>query len=127
MQLRGTALLCLFFFKKSLQTALHYRGTKVTNRLSMPKHLITFYPGEKKISVDEGENLLHTAMEAEIHIKTSFDVITNYGKCEIKPLRAETTSQKHPRTKSILRKKRFLQGQSDRWMLMHLLRNKNKF
>jgi len=93
----------------------------------MPKHLITFYPGAKKISVNEGENLLPAAMEAEMYIDSSCDGMTTCGKCEIKPLRTEPASPKNPKTNTILRKKHFLPGQSDRWMLMHLLRNKNKF
>jgi|GEM_PF-5900344 len=84
---------------------------------------MTSDPGGKKISINKGENFLHTAMKAEIRINASFDVIATCGKCEIKPLRVEPFPQKHPRNKSILREKRFPQGQCVRWMSMHLFRN----
>jgi len=114
---------CLFFLKHP-NDILRCREIEVINRLGMPKHSMTSDPGGKKTSINKGGGELpHTAMKAEIHINASFDVIATCGKCEIKPLRAEPFSQKHPRTKSILQEKRFLRGQCVRRMSMHLFRN----
>ncbi|MBS3906103.1 MAG: DUF4445 domain-containing protein [Syntrophaceae bacterium] len=63
----------------------------------MPKHLITFYPGAKKISVDEGENLLQAAMEAGIHINASCGGSGTCGKCRVHLLNGITDSPKHPK------------------------------
>jgi hypothetical protein len=38
----------------------------------MPKHNATFLPSDRRISVDEEENLLQTAMEAGIHINAPY-------------------------------------------------------
>lgn len=64
----------------------------------MPKHLITFHPGEKKISVNEGENLLQAAMEAGIHINASCGGSATCGKCKIHLLQGMADSPKHPKT-----------------------------
>src|SRR4030042_2863858 len=63
----------------------------------MPKHLITFYPGAKKISVDEEENLLQAAMEAGIHINASCGGSGTCGKCRVKILNGSVDSPKHPK------------------------------
>ena len=63
----------------------------------MPKHLITFYPGAKKISVDEGENLLQAAMEAGIHINASCGGSGTCGKCKVHLLNGVPDSPKHPK------------------------------
>jgi uncharacterized 2Fe-2S/4Fe-4S cluster protein (DUF4445 family) len=63
----------------------------------MPKHLITFHPGEKKISVDEGENLLQAAMEAGIHINASCGGSATCGKCKVILLKGVADSPKHPK------------------------------
>jgi uncharacterized 2Fe-2S/4Fe-4S cluster protein (DUF4445 family) len=66
----------------------------------MPKHLITFHPGEKRISVDEGENLLQAAMEAGIHINASCGGSATCGKCKIHLLQGTADSPKHPNISS---------------------------
>ena len=50
----------------------------------MPKHKVTFLPSERKISVDEEENLLQAAMEAGIHINASCGGSATCGKCKVK-------------------------------------------
>jgi len=89
----------------------------------MPKHNETFLPSERKILVDEEENLLPAAMKAEMYIDTFCDGITTCGKCEIKPLITEPTSPKHPKTNAILWKKHFLRGPSDSWRVRYLFKN----
>src|SRR4030042_6180390 len=64
---------------------------------SMAKHSITFYPSERKITVDAGENLLQAAMEAGIHINASCGGSGTCGKCKIKILHGTADSPKHPK------------------------------
>jgi uncharacterized 2Fe-2S/4Fe-4S cluster protein (DUF4445 family) len=63
----------------------------------MPKHSITFSPSERKISVDEEENLLQAAMEAGIHINASCGGSATCGKCRVKILKGSVDSPKHPK------------------------------
>ncbi len=63
----------------------------------MPKHSITFFPSERKISVDEEENLLQAAMEAGIHINASCGGSGTCGKCRVKILKGGVDSPKHPK------------------------------
>jgi uncharacterized 2Fe-2S/4Fe-4S cluster protein (DUF4445 family) len=63
----------------------------------MPKYKVTFYPSERKISVDEGENLLQAAMEAGIHINASCGGSGTCGKCKVKVLNGVIDSPKHPK------------------------------
>jgi uncharacterized 2Fe-2S/4Fe-4S cluster protein (DUF4445 family) len=63
----------------------------------MSNSTITFYPSERKISVDEGENLLQAAMEAGIHINASCGGGGTCGKCKIKILKGTAESPKHPK------------------------------
>jgi len=63
----------------------------------MPKHTVTFLPSERKISVDEAENLLQAAMEAGIHINASCGGSATCGKCKVKLLRGTVNSPKHPK------------------------------
>ena len=63
----------------------------------MPKHKVTFYPSERKISVDEEENLLQAAMEAGIHINASCGGSGTCGKCRVKLLNGAVDSPKHPK------------------------------
>jgi ferredoxin len=69
----------------------------------MPKHLITFHPGEKKIAVNEGENLLQAAMEAGIHINASCGGSATCGKCKVSLLKGVADSPKPLRMNSLLR------------------------
>jgi uncharacterized 2Fe-2S/4Fe-4S cluster protein (DUF4445 family) len=50
----------------------------------MGKHKVTFYPSERSISVDAGENLLQAAMAAGIHINASCGGNATCGKCKVK-------------------------------------------
>lgn len=88
---------CLFFCKIHPYQILHHPGIKVINSISMPKHLITFHPGERKISVADGENLLQAAMEAGIHINASCGGSATCGKCRIKILQGVAHSPSHPK------------------------------
>jgi len=63
----------------------------------MPKHTVTFYPSERKISVDAEENLLQAAMEAGIHINASCGGGGTCGKCKVKILKGSVDVQKHPK------------------------------
>ena len=63
----------------------------------MPKHKVTFYPSERKIWVDEEENLLQAAMEAGIHINASCGGSATCGKCKVKLLQGPVDSPKHPK------------------------------
>jgi len=63
----------------------------------MPKHNVAFYPSERKISVDEEENLLQAAMEAGIHINASCGGSATCGKCKVKLLKGSVDSPKHPK------------------------------
>ncbi|MEI9479195.1 MAG: ASKHA domain-containing protein [Deltaproteobacteria bacterium] len=63
----------------------------------MSKHTITFYPSERKISVDTEENLLQAAMEAGIHINASCGGGGTCGKCKVKILKGSADSPKHPK------------------------------
>ena len=63
----------------------------------MPKHTVAFLPSERKISVDEGENLLQAAMEAGIHINASCGGSATCGKCRVKVLKGTVDSPKHPK------------------------------
>jgi uncharacterized 2Fe-2S/4Fe-4S cluster protein (DUF4445 family) len=63
----------------------------------MPKHNVTFHPSERKILVDEEENLLQAAMEAGIHINASCGGSGTCGKCKVKLLKGELDSPKHPK------------------------------
>ncbi len=63
----------------------------------MPKHNVIFLPSERKILVDEGENLLQAAMEAGIHINASCGGSATCGKCKIKILKGVVDSPKHPK------------------------------
>ena len=63
----------------------------------MPKHNVTFHPSERKISVDEEENLLQAAMEAGIHINASCGGSATCGKCRVKLLNGTVDSPKHPK------------------------------
>ena len=58
---------------------------------------ITFHPGARKISVNEGENLLQAAMEAGIHINASCGGSATCGKCKIILLKGVADSPKHPK------------------------------
>ena len=53
----------------------------------MSKHNVTFLPSERKILVDEEENLLQAAMEAGIHINASCGGSATCGKCKVKILK----------------------------------------
>ncbi len=61
------------------------------------KHNVIFQPSGRKILVDEGENLLQTAMEAGIHINASCGGSATCGKCKVKLLRGTADSPKHPK------------------------------
>ncbi len=63
----------------------------------MPAHTITFYPSERKFSVDKEENLLQAAMEAGIHINASCGGGGTCGKCKVKILKGSADSPKHPK------------------------------
>jgi uncharacterized 2Fe-2S/4Fe-4S cluster protein (DUF4445 family) len=63
----------------------------------MSKHTITFYPSERKFSVDTEENLLQAAMEAGIHINASCGGGGTCGKCKVKILKGSADSPKHPK------------------------------
>ena len=63
----------------------------------MAKHTVTFYPTNRKVSVDEGENLLQTAMEAGIHINASCGGNGTCGKCKVKLVGGTADSPKHPK------------------------------
>ena len=63
----------------------------------MPKLSLTFYPSERKILVDEEENLLQAAMEAGIHINASCGGSATCGKCKVKLLKGAVDSPKHPK------------------------------
>src|SRR5512139_3685774 len=63
----------------------------------MSKHTVTFYPSERKISVDTEENLLQAAMEAGIHINASCGGGGTCGKCKVKILKGSVDSPKHPK------------------------------
>ena len=63
----------------------------------MSKHTVTFYPSERKISVDAEENLLQAAMEAGIHINASCGGGGTCGKCKVKILKGSADSPKHPK------------------------------
>ena len=63
----------------------------------MSKHKVTFYPSERQILVDEGENLLQAAMEAGIHINASCGGSGTCGKCKVKVLDGAIDSPKHPK------------------------------
>ena len=63
----------------------------------MSKHILTFYPSERKIAVDPGENLLQAAMEAGIHINASCGGGGTCGKCKVKILKGSVEPQHHPK------------------------------
>ena len=63
----------------------------------MLKHNVTFLPSERKILVDEEENLLQAAMEAGIHINASCGGSATCGKCKVKILKGVVDSPKHPK------------------------------
>jgi len=63
----------------------------------MPKHAVTFYPIERKISVEEEENLLQAAMEAGIYINASCGGSATCGKCKVRLLKGIVDSPKHPK------------------------------
>jgi len=63
----------------------------------MLKHNVTFLPSERKILVDEEENLLQAAMEAGIHINASCGGSATCGKCKVKILKGVVESPKHPK------------------------------
>jgi uncharacterized 2Fe-2S/4Fe-4S cluster protein (DUF4445 family) len=63
----------------------------------MPKHTVTFLPSERKILINEGENLLQAAMEAGIHINASCGGSATCGKCKVKLRRGTADSPKHPK------------------------------
>jgi uncharacterized 2Fe-2S/4Fe-4S cluster protein (DUF4445 family) len=63
----------------------------------MSKHNVTFYPSERKILVEEEENLLQAAMEAGIHINASCGGSATCGKCKVKLLKGAADSPKHPK------------------------------
>ena len=63
----------------------------------MPKHNVTFLPSERKILVEEEENLLQAAMEAGIHINASCGGSATCGKCKVKLLKGVPDSPKHPK------------------------------
>jgi uncharacterized 2Fe-2S/4Fe-4S cluster protein (DUF4445 family) len=63
----------------------------------MLKHNVTFHPSERKILVDEEENLLQAAMEAGIHINASCGGSATCGKCKVKILKGVVDSSKHPK------------------------------
>jgi uncharacterized 2Fe-2S/4Fe-4S cluster protein (DUF4445 family) len=63
----------------------------------MPKYNVTFHPSERKILVDEEENLLQAAMEAGIHINASCGGSATCGKCKVKLLKGSVDSPRHPK------------------------------
>jgi uncharacterized 2Fe-2S/4Fe-4S cluster protein (DUF4445 family) len=63
----------------------------------MSKHNVTFQPSERKIVVDEEENLLQAAMEAGVHINASCGGSGTCGKCKVRLLRGGADSPKHPK------------------------------
>jgi uncharacterized 2Fe-2S/4Fe-4S cluster protein (DUF4445 family) len=63
----------------------------------MLKYNVTFHPSERKISVDEEENLLQAAMEAGIHINASCGGSATCGKCKVKLLKGVVASPRHPK------------------------------
>jgi uncharacterized 2Fe-2S/4Fe-4S cluster protein (DUF4445 family) len=63
----------------------------------MVKYTVTFHPNGRKVSVDEGENLLQAAMEAGIHINASCGGSATCGKCKIKLLKGVAGSPEHPK------------------------------
>jgi uncharacterized 2Fe-2S/4Fe-4S cluster protein (DUF4445 family) len=63
----------------------------------MPKHIITFYPSQRKIAVEKEENLLQAAMEAGIHINASCGGSGTCGKCKVKIRRGAAPSPPHPK------------------------------
>jgi uncharacterized 2Fe-2S/4Fe-4S cluster protein (DUF4445 family) len=63
----------------------------------MPKHKATCLPNDRRISVDEEENLLQAAMEAGIHINASCGGSATCGKCKVKILKGVVDSPKHPK------------------------------
>lgn len=63
----------------------------------MPEHNVTFHPSERKITVDEEENLLQAAMEAGIHINASCGGSGTCGKCKVRLLKGIVDTPKHPK------------------------------
>ncbi len=63
----------------------------------MGKHKITFHPSERTVAVDEGENLLQTAMAAGIHINASCGGNATCGKCKVQISGSRVTSPRHPK------------------------------
>ena len=63
----------------------------------MSKHTVTFYPSERKISVEPEENLLQAAMEAGIHINASCGGGGTCGKCKVKILKGSVDTPQHPK------------------------------
>jgi uncharacterized 2Fe-2S/4Fe-4S cluster protein (DUF4445 family) len=63
----------------------------------MSTHTITFYPSERKFSVDKEENLLQAAMEAGIHINASCGGGGTCGKCKVKILKGSVDAPQHPK------------------------------
>lgn len=48
------------------------------------KYKVTFYPDNKSIKIDEGENLLRAAMAAGVHINASCGGAGTCGKCKVR-------------------------------------------
>jgi uncharacterized 2Fe-2S/4Fe-4S cluster protein (DUF4445 family) len=63
----------------------------------MPKFSVTFHPSDRKILVNEEENLLQAAMEAGIHVNASCGGSATCGKCKVKLLKGVVDSPKHPK------------------------------
>lgn len=49
----------------------------------MKKFKVTFYPDNRKIEVDQGENLLRAALAAEVHVNASCGGDGTCGKCRV--------------------------------------------
>ena len=65
--------------------------------LFMPKHNVTFLPNERRMSVDEEENLLQAAMEAGIHISASCGGSATCAEDKVKIQRGVVDSSKRPK------------------------------
>ena len=61
----------------------------------MGQHKVTFHPSDRRIIVDEGENLLQAAMEAGIHINASCGGNATCGKCKVKIVGGAVASPMH--------------------------------
>ncbi|MBI5307537.1 MAG: 2Fe-2S iron-sulfur cluster binding domain-containing protein [Planctomycetes bacterium] len=49
----------------------------------MPEYKVTFYPDNRQVKVEDGENLLRAAMIAEVHINASCGGDGTCGKCKV--------------------------------------------